>query len=104
MTEQVAEAAACLHACQYGCGRPYDVIMVQVIDGSSSFLCIPCLMAWSHQIMTAMVEPENPQVSEVVGRSDFSGISVVTVGGVAYDANPTLPPAPDDEFTFTGEE
>lgn len=104
MTAQVMEAAACLHACQDGCGRTYDVVIIQVVDGSTSFYCIPCFMGFAHQVMQAMVEPHNPQVEEVIAGSDFSDISVVTVGGVAFDVNPALPPAPDDEFSFTGED
>lgn len=102
MTAQVAEAAACLHACQDGCGRTYDIVIIQVVDGSTSFYCIPCFMGFAHQVMTAMVEPDNAQVSEVVGKSDFSDITFVEVGGVTYNVNPTLPPAPDDEFSFDG--
>lgn len=104
MTAEVMEAAACLHACQDGCGRTYDVIITQVVDGSTAFYCIPCFMAFAHQVMQAMVEPDNAQVQEVIGGSDFSDISYVEVGGTTFNVNPTLPPPADDEFTFTGED
>lgn len=104
MTAQIEEVVACFHACQEGCGRKYDLIIVQVVDGSTLFYCIPCFTSFSTQVVKSMMEPEDPAVREVIGRSDFSDITVVTVDGVEYNANPVLPPAPDDEFSFTGED
>lgn len=92
----------CTHACSYGCGRKYDAIFVQVIDGSVLFLCIPCLLSLAHQMAQAMVEPQLPEVQEVMANADFTDVAYVDPSATQYNiAIP--PPAPaEDEFTFDG--
>lgn len=102
MTTEIVEGAACLHACQEGCGRPYDIITIQVIDGSTSFFCIPCFMGFAHQVMKAMVEPDDSQVSEVVGNADFGDISFVDPEALGYVLHPAAPEPAEDEFVFDG--
>lgn len=95
-------AAACLHACSYNCGRQYDVIVTQVVDGSTMFLCIPCFMSFAHNVMQAMVDPNNPGVMEAVTSADLTDVAYVTAkegGSVAGVPAPTMP---DDEFSFDG--
>lgn len=88
----------CIHACSMGCGRKYDAILVQVVDGSTLFLCMPDLMALAANIMKSMVEADDPAVREVVAGADFTDIAYVnptTYSGAAVTAG--VAPA-EDEF------
>lgn len=95
-------AAACLHSCQEGCGRTYDIVIIQVVDGSTNMMCIPCFMSFAHRIMTAMVEPENPAVAEVVEGADFSDVTYVDPNAVGYGIRGFSDPPAEDDFEFDG--
>ena len=62
MSELENVGEPCVHACAYGCGRKYDILVTQVVDMSTTALCIPCFMSFAQNVMQAMVEPENPDV------------------------------------------
>lgn len=53
MTEP--EASVMSYGCQYGCGNPYHVILLQVQDGSVLFLCIPCFAKTAEEILKALI-------------------------------------------------
>lgn len=97
MTEQ-QDAAACIHACQDGCGRTYDVIIVQAIDGSTLFYCIPCLQQFVYQMTRAMLEPNDPQVQEVVEGADLSGVMLVDPDATGYTVRGFSDPVAEDDF------
>lgn len=101
MPEEI-QAEPCTHACSYGCGRKYDAILIQVVDGSTLFLCMPDLLSLAHQMAKAMVEPEAPEVREVMANADFTDIAYVDPNAPQYKVS-MPPPAPAaDEFTFDG--
>lgn len=104
MAEQVMEAAACVHACQEGCGRPYDVITILIVDGSTLFHCLPCSQQFAYQLMRAMVEPDSADVQEVVDGASFEGIAMVEPGVTGYTLRLPEYVPPEDEFQFTGED
>lgn len=98
----VPHAAACLHSCSYGCGRTYDVMVVQVVDGSTMFLCMPCFMSFAHQIMTAMVEETNADVAEVTQNATFDNVTYVDPNAPGYTVRGHSDPTPEDDFAFDG--
>lgn len=102
MTSDVAHAAACVHACQEGCGRQYDIIVVLVVDGSTLMHCIPCHQAFIVSMTRAMVEADDPQVKEVVSGADFTDVMVVDANapGFRFASVPAVPA--EDEFSFDG--
>lgn len=103
MPDENDTGQACIHACAWGCGRKYDVIIVQIIDGSTLMLCIPCMTSFSVNVMKAMVEPESPEVQEVLGSTDLTGVMLVTESGSDAPTRGFSDPAPaDDEFSFDG--
>ena len=50
------------YGCQYGCGNPYDVILIQVQDNSTLMLCIPCFIKTAIEIVDAMTGEVSPEV------------------------------------------
>lgn len=95
-------ASACLHACQDGCGRTYDAIIVLVVDGSTLFYCIPCLQAFLVNMTKAMIEPDDPQVQEVMAGASFDNVAYVDPDAPGYTVRGHSDPTPEDEFDFDG--
>lgn len=104
MAAEMEQAEACTHACQFACGRKYDVIVIQIVDGSTTMMCIPCFMSFAHSVMVAMVEPNNPAVQEVMAGTNLEDVLFVPPGADddSYTGPEYTPPA--DEFVFTGED
>lgn len=98
------DAAACLHACQAECGRTYDVIVTQPVDGSTLFYCIPCFMAFAHQMMQAMIEADNPAVQEVAAANAVTDVAYVAADAPQYGARGFSDPIADDGFDFDGDD
>lgn len=48
------------YGCTWGCGNPYDFVLVTVADGTSEFLCLPCLVRLAADMIAAVTEPDNP--------------------------------------------
>lgn len=61
------------YGCTFGCGNPYDYIIVSVSDNSVEMLCIPCYVKLAADMVAAITEPRNPEVMEAlraVGRDN----------------------------------
>lgn len=101
MTE-LTTVEACTHACSFACGRKYDVVFVQVVDSSTLFLCIPCLVNFVHGIAKAMTEPDAPEVQEVISGVSLEDTVLVTDNSAGYGIVGHSDPRPEDEFEFDG--
>lgn len=44
------------YGCSFGCGNPYDYIIVQVVDGTTEFACLPCFVRLASDMVTAVTE------------------------------------------------
>lgn len=98
------EIAACIHACSMGCGRKYDMVVVQIVDGSTLMLCIPCFTSFAANIMKAMLDKEAPEVLEALQLTDLSNVMLVDPDIPEYTLPDFSDPLPEDEFEFSGEE
>lgn len=56
------------YGCSWGCGNPYDYVFVNVSDGTTEFLCLPCFLQLAEQLITAVVDPSNAIVQEAVAQ------------------------------------
>jgi hypothetical protein len=92
------EGLACIHACAYGCGRQYDVIVTQVVDGSVMMLCLPDFVSFAANVARAMTEPEDAQVKEVVASTNLTDVMLVTAAAEAKFSRGHSDPSPDDDF------
>jgi hypothetical protein len=50
------------YGCSFGCGNPYDYIVVSVADGSTEFLCMPCYVKLATEIIEAVTNPDSEKV------------------------------------------
>jgi hypothetical protein len=51
------------YGCTFGCGNPYDYIIVSVVDNSTEMLCIPCYVRLAADMVAAITDPDNPEVA-----------------------------------------
>lgn len=54
------------YGCEFACGNPYDVILIQVSDGTTQFLCIPCFVKLASDVVSAMLDDNPTQVEEAM--------------------------------------
>lgn len=62
------------YGCSYGCGNPYDFIVTTVSDMSSLALCAIDFMRTAHDMMTAVMDPENPEVQKRVAEAQLDNV------------------------------
>lgn len=96
------EAIACLHTCAFGCGRTYDVVVVQVADNSTLMLCMPDFVSFAANVAKAMTEPEDGAVKEVVAGTSLDNVLHATETDSGYGIRGNSDPTPEDEFAFDG--
>lgn len=54
------------YGCTFGCGNPYDVVIVQVVDSTTELLCYPCFVRMASEVAEAMTNPDSPAVRAAV--------------------------------------
>lgn len=50
------------YGCSWGCGNPYDYVFVSVADGTTEFLCLPCMVKLAKEMVEAVLSPEGEAV------------------------------------------
>lgn len=50
------------YGCTFGCGNPYDFVVIDARSGTTDFLCLPCFVRLAGDMVAAMTEADNPQV------------------------------------------
>lgn len=60
--ETAVEAPPMSYGCQYACGNPYHVILINVLGGDTLFLCMPHFVSTATDIVKAMTEGISPEV------------------------------------------
>lgn len=51
------------YGCTFGCGNPYDYVVISVADSSVEMLCLPCYVRLAMDMVAAITEPEDPDVA-----------------------------------------
>lgn len=54
------------YGCTFGCGNPYDYVIVSVSDNDVQMLCLPCYVRLAADMIAAVTEPDNPAVMEAL--------------------------------------
>jgi hypothetical protein len=54
------------YGCSFGCGNPYDYVFVNVSDGTTEFLCLPCFVRLASDLLEAVTEPDSKRVRDAV--------------------------------------
>lgn len=58
------------YGCSFGCGNPYDYVIVQVSDGTTEFACLPCFVKLASDMLMAVIDPTNDIVKLAVDAAD----------------------------------
>lgn len=74
---QMPETSERSYGCSYGCGNPYDVVVVIVEDATTSFLCIPCFLKLSADILQAITDGSNPEIMAKLALAQTDAIALV---------------------------
>lgn len=54
------------YGCTFGCGNPYDFVFISVADGTTEFLCLPCMVELASNMVMAVTESEHPDVQKAL--------------------------------------
>lgn len=57
------------YGCSFGCGNPYDYVLVSVADSSTELLCLPCFLKLSSEILEAVINPDNPEIMSAIAQA-----------------------------------
>jgi hypothetical protein len=68
------------YGCTFGCGNPYDIIVISVADSTTEFLCIPCYVRMASDLV------------EVITNPDSEAARTVSSAAGAYDTAPMHSP------------
>jgi hypothetical protein len=52
------------YGCTFGCGNPYDFILISVRDGTTEFLCLPDMVRLATDMVEAVTNPDGDQVAK----------------------------------------
>lgn len=67
------------YGCTFGCGNPYDFIIVSVSDSTTEFLCMPCYVRLATDMIAAVVDQSDPKVQDMMRA--MAGVEMNTTPG-----------------------
>jgi hypothetical protein len=71
------------YGCTYGCGNPYDYVLIDVQGSEVLLLCVPCFIRTAMDMVTAVVEKGDPEVEKRVAEGAVSDQAPMTGRAVA---------------------
>jgi hypothetical protein len=95
------------YGCTFGCGNPYDVIVVSVADSTTELLCMPCFVKMASDVVEAITNPDSDAVqaaNTMAGAYDMAPQTDLKVRGRGHHApattqDPAVLAAFDDVIT-----
>jgi hypothetical protein len=69
------------YGCTFGCGNPYDYVLIDVRSGTTEFVCLPCFLRLAHDILGAVVDPDPAEVAKWLHTIQPFDNAPVTGGG-----------------------
>ena len=63
------------YGCSWGCGNPYDYVIINVGDGTTEFLCLVCLLKLCQEMINAVINPDDPDVKAAL--AEYAGLDKV---------------------------
>lgn len=83
------------YGCTFGCGNPYDYIIVTVADGTTELVCLPCFLKLASDVLEAVMNPDNPDVMAAV--ADAKGLEQTAMNGSGPKPRGRNAPATNDD-------
>ncbi len=50
------------YGCTFGCGNPYDFVIIDVASGTTEFLCLPDFARLAADLIAAVTDADDPNV------------------------------------------
>jgi hypothetical protein len=82
MSEPTPDTPPRSYGCSFGCGNPYDFVFVSVVDGTTEFLCLPCMVRLASDMVAAVTEPDNPSLLSALAGAGKIDTAPMSNGGV----------------------
>lgn len=82
MAEPKPPTMARSYGCTFGCGNPYDYVVVSVADGTTEFLCLPCYVKLAMEMVEAATNPNAKNVEKALAYSANLESAPMTSNGV----------------------
>lgn len=76
MTEPAPEESARSYGCSFGCGNPYDYVVIDVQSSETLFLCVPDFVRIASDMVAAMTDPNDPNIVKAMMEAGGNGASV----------------------------
>jgi hypothetical protein len=54
------------YGCTYGCGAPYDYVLIDILSGETEFLDIRCFLQLAAEMLEAVVNPNSAKIKEAM--------------------------------------
>lgn len=83
------------YGCTFGCGNPYDIIVVTVSDGTTEMLCMPCFIKMATDMVRAFIDADDPEVR--VALAAFTGTEQVPMSDNGIKPRGHNAPATSDD-------
>ena len=90
-----ADPAPRSYGCSYGCGNPYDYVIVSVADSSTEFLCLPCFVRLATDLVAAVTDPAATKVQVALAEAGY--LNTEPVAGPAPKRRGHNAPANNDD-------
>ena len=87
------------YGCSMGCGNAYDYVLVDVKSADTLFLCVPCYVRIASDMLTAILEADDPNVMAALELSKQIGANAVP-GPSAKRGRKNAPAEIDDPAVF----
>ncbi len=98
MSEQATDHTRS-YGCTFGCGNPYDFVFISVSDGTTEFLCLPCMVRLAGDMVEAVTNPDNATVKDAMSAYD-GGDQAPMSGNGSKRRGKNAPATNDDHELF----
>jgi hypothetical protein len=92
------------YGCTFGCGNPYDFVFISVRDGTTEFLCLPCMVRLAVQMVESVENPDSPIVQDALTEFPTTSLTHATTTSVKARGKNAPATADDDDLieAFSG--
>jgi hypothetical protein len=99
MSEDQGAQTSRSYGCTFGCGNPYDYIVVSVADSTTELLCLPCYVRLATDMLVAVTDPSNADVKAALAAVGGLELSQVP-GPTGKRRGHNAPATTDDDAIF----
>lgn len=64
------------YGCSWGCGNPFDYVVVSVADSSTELLCLPCFVRLATDLVAAVTDPAAAKVRAALEAEGYANLDM----------------------------